>query len=594
MLAQQPIATRKLAAIMAIDVVGYSRLMGEDETGTAQAVREHREAARPLVITYGGRIFKTMGDGLLLEFPSVVAAVKCAIAIQELMIERGKDVPEEKQIIYRIGVNLCDVLIDGDDILGDGVNITARLEAICEPGSLMISAAAHDHVQGKIDVEFIDQGEQELKNITRPVRAYAVRIGSRRWKVATPSPTRAIFAPPRLSLLVLPFANLGGADTQDYFVDGVTESVTTELSRIRGSFVIARHTAFAYKGKSIDIRQIGRELNVRYVLEGSVRRAFERLRVAVQLIDVEPGNHVWADRFDKPVTDLFDMQDEIASRVANALDAQLVAAEARRAERLPNPDSMDLYFQGMAWYNRGGTRDSFARASAFYEQALEADPGNVDALAAKGYIDALVGVSLYSEDRAARFAAAEAALMNALAQSPDHAFAHLALGATLTYTNRGLEGIASCERALILNRNLAGAHFHIGAAKYLVGRAAETEAHVREALRLSPIGPHLFSWLANVGIAKLYLGKDEEALDWFRQSIEANRNYMQSYLFRSAAAAHLGRLDEARASMRAAIGLVPDLSVKRLTANPVSDNPTYLAQRERAVRGWRLAGLREE
>jgi len=269
-------ATRRLAAITAIDVVGYSRLMGEDEAGTATAVRGHREAARPIVASLGGRIVKTMGDGLLLEFPSVVAAVECAAAIQKLMAERNAEIPETKRIVYRIGVNLGDVLIEGDDILGEGVNIAARLEGICEPGGVLISGAAYDHVRGRIDANFVDLGEKALKNIARPVRVYAMNgsQGAASTPVATaPASPPDKSAPPRLSMVVLPFANIGGDSEQEHFVDGVTESLTTDLSRIRGSFVIGRNTAFTYKGKAVDLKRIGRELNVRYVLEGSVQRA---------------------------------------------------------------------------------------------------------------------------------------------------------------------------------------------------------------------------------------------------------------------------------------------------------------------------------
>src|SRR6204780_3060220 len=288
-------ATRRLAAIMAVDVLGYSRLMGEDEAGTARAVREHREAARPIVAGFGGRIVKTMGDGLLLEFPSVVAAaVECAIAIQKLLVERNPDVPEAKRIVYRIGVNLGDVLIEGDDILGEGVNIAARLEAIWEPGGVLMSSTAYDHVRGKIDADFVDLGEKALKNIARPVRTYAIKLGS-----ASVAPAPSAAAPnnqglPRLSTVVLPFVNMGGGAEQEHFVDGVTESLTTDLSRIRGAVVTSRNTAFTYKGKPLDVKTIGRELNVRYVLEGSVQRGGNRMRVNVQLIDAETGNHLWA------------------------------------------------------------------------------------------------------------------------------------------------------------------------------------------------------------------------------------------------------------------------------------------------------------
>ena len=272
------------------------------------------------------------------------------------------------------------MLIEGDDILGDGVNIAARLEGICEPGGVLISGTAYDHVRGKIDADFVDLGEKALKNIARPVRVYRGRdrLGKRRARAVRRRAERQ--GPPRLSIVVLPFANIGGDAEQEHFVDGVTESLTTDLSRIRGSFVIGRNTAFTYKGKAVDLKQIGRELNVRYVLEGSVQRGGNRMRVNVQLIDAETGNHLWAERFDKPLADLFDMQDEIVARLAGALNAQLVAAEARRAEQAPNPDSMDLYFQGLAWLNKGLTPDNVAQARSFFDRALSADPDNVDAL----------------------------------------------------------------------------------------------------------------------------------------------------------------------------------------------------------------------
>src|SRR5277367_3017751 len=290
-------------------------------------------------------------------------------------------------MLLRMGINLGDILIQGDDILGDGVNIAARLEGIAEPGGICISSSTYDHVRGKVAVEFADLGEQSLKNIARPVRAYAVvrdrlGVGSRAGST-TPSPSSA----PRLSIVVLPFANIGGDPEQDYFVDGVTESLTTDLSRISGSFVIGRHTAFTFKGKAVDLKQIGRELNVRYVLEGSVQRAGNRLRVNVQLIDAETGNHLWAERFDKPIADLFDMQDEIVSRLANTLDAQLSAAEARRAENSLHPNSMDLFFQGRACWNKGVTPEHLTQACGYFERALALDPGNIEALVGAAQVE---------------------------------------------------------------------------------------------------------------------------------------------------------------------------------------------------------------
>src|SRR5215468_1238934 len=368
---------RRLAAIVAADVAGYSRLMGADEVGTARALREHRVVTDALVAKHGGRIVKTTGDGVLLEFPSVVDAVECAVAVQAVMAERNEGVPADQRMLFRIGINLGDILIEGDDILGDGVNVAARLEGIAEPGGICVSSSAYEQVCGKVPVDFTDLGEQALKNISRPIRAYAVGPSANTHQTIPPPASAS-----RLSIVVLPFANLGGDPEQEYFVDGVTESLTTDLSRINGAFVIARNTAFTFKGKAIDIKQIGRELNVRYVLEGSMQRAGNRLRLNVQLIDAETGNHLWAERFDKPVGDLFDMQDEIVSRLANTLNAELIKAEARRAERSLRPDAMDLYFQGRAFLNKGSTPAFMARARDFFVRALVLDPDNIEAAVA--------------------------------------------------------------------------------------------------------------------------------------------------------------------------------------------------------------------
>ena len=424
-------ATRRLAAILAADVVGYSRLMGQDEAGTARAVREGHEASTPIVAGHGGRIVKTTGDGLLMEFPSVVAAVECAIAIQKLMTERNAETPEDMRILYRIGINLGDVLIEGDDIVGDGVNIASQLESVCEPGGIYVSGTAYDHVRGRVDANFADLGEKDLKNIARPMRVYAIRPGSESAAPAPPAFPNPQ-GPPRLSLVVLPFANMSDDPEQEYFVDGVTESLTTDLSRISGSFVIGRNTAFTYRGKPVALKQIGRELNVRYVLEGSVQRGADRMRVSVQLIDAESGNHLWAERFDKPLADLFDMQDDIVARLANALDSQLVVAEARRAERAPNPDSMDLWFQGRSLWNKGIAPDHLATARHLYERALALDPANVRALVGVAAVDSAVAVLFVADDRIARLAAAETALTKALSLAPENAFAHLCLGVVQT------------------------------------------------------------------------------------------------------------------------------------------------------------------
>jgi len=577
---------RRLAAILAADVAGYSRLMGADEVCTARTLREHRKVALALVAKHGGRLVKTTGDGVLLEFPSVVDAVECAVAVQALMAERNNGVPEDRRMLYRIGINLGDILIEADDILGDGVNVAARLEGIAEPGGVYLSDDAYRQVRGKVALDFADLGEQRLKNIDRPVRVYAVGLSANAHQTA-PLPSSA----PRLSMVVLPFANIGGGPKQDYFVEGVTESLTTDLSRINGAFVIACNTAFTFKGKRVDVKKLGCELNVRYVLEGSVQRGGNRLRVNVQLIDAETGNHLWAERFDKPIADLLDMQDEIVSRLANTLDAELIAVEARRAERSLHPDAMDLVFQGRAWANKGITPEYMGQARDFFERALVLDPSNVEALLGM----ALVETSLVHliDNRAARLAQAEAILLKALSAAPQHALGHMLLGVVQMYSNRAAQGIAECQRALALDRNLANAHGFIGAAKFFLGRPAETAAHINEALRLSPRDTNAFRWMQFAGNAHLHLGDYEAAVAWLRRGIEANRNYALMHLQLASALALRGSLDEARAAAQAGLALYAGFTIRRFRSADVGDNPTYLAGRERISDGLRIAGVPE-
>ncbi len=584
-------AARRLAAILAADVVGYSRMMGEDEAGTAKSVRESREAADRVIVAHGGRMFKTMGDGFLVEFPSVVAAVECALVLQVQIAERSKGVAEAKRLRYRMGINLGDVLVEGDDLVGDGVNIAARLEGVAEPGGICISGSAYETARGRLDARMIDLGERELKNIARPVRVYAIAPSLGDAGEDSPQTVTKPSGPPRLSLVVLPFANIGGDPEQEYFVDGVTESLTTDLSRIAGSFVIARNTAFTFKGKPVDVKTIGRELNVRYVLEGSVQRGGNRMRINVQLIDAASANHLWAERFEKPIADLFDLQDEIVARLANTLNAQLIAVEARRADRAPTPDSMDLYFQGMAWINRGVTSESMANARRFFERALALDPANVDALVGMAVVDVNVAIGLSTEDKTARFAAAEAAATEALSVAPEHAHAHLCMGMVLGFTNRAIRSIAEYERALALDRNLAGAHALIGQSKLFIGRGEETEAHVQEALRLSPRDAWVYTYLMIVGLAKSALGRDEEAISWLRRSIESNLNYPLCHFALAAALANLGRIDEARSEVGRGLALDPQFTVASFCSATGSNNSVYLAQRVHVIDGMRKAGV---
>jgi TolB-like protein/class 3 adenylate cyclase/Tfp pilus assembly protein PilF len=585
---------RRLAAIVAADVAGYSRLMHDNEEAThARFTALLKDAIEPAIAEHGGRIVKSTGDGFLAEFPSAVEAVRAAVQFQTRIKELAMAEVEDRRIVFRVGINIGDVIVEPHDIFGDGVNIAARLESISEPGGICISSSAYDQVRGKVGVEFADLGEQNLKNIACPVRVYAaVRDGVgpvTKGGSTTPYPPSA----PRLSIVVLPFVNIGGDPEQEYFVDGVTESLTTDLSRISGAFVIARNTAFTFKGKALDVKKLGRELNVRYVLEGSVQRSGNRLRVNVQLVDAETGNHLWAERFDKPIADLFDMQDEIVSRLANALDAELSAAEARRAEHSVHPDAMDLVFQGRSCFNRGLIPDYMTQARRFFEQALALDPQNIEAMVGLARVDQNLGASLMTDDRSARLAAAETTITKVLSLAPKHASAHAILGAVQIFTKRAAQSIAEFEQALAMDRNLARAHALMGLAKLFLGRGEETEPHVNEAFRLSPRDTFAPEWLVYVGLAKVQLGADAEAVVWLRRGLDANRNYSLAHFQLAAAFARLGKLDEAWAAVNSGLALDPRFTIRRLRANAPSDNPIYLAGRERLVEGMRLAGVPE-
>jgi TolB-like protein len=543
------------------------------------------------------RIVKLTGDGSLVEFRSVVDAVRCAVEVQNRMVERNASMPKDRSIEFRMGVHLGDVVEEADgDLMGDGVNIAARLEGIANPGAICLSEDAYRQVKGRLDLPMTDLGQTQLKNIAEPIRVYSLEVGEpaqAKKLVLAPAPEKSI--PPHLSMVVLPFANIGGGAEHEPFVDGVTESLTTDLSRIRGAYVVARNTAFTYKGQPLDVKRIGRELNVRYVLKGSVQRGGNRMRVNVQLIDAQTGNHLWAERFDKALADLFDMQDEIVARLAGALNAQLIAAEARRGEQAPTLDSMDLQFQGLAWINKGASPENVAQAQSLFDRALAADRDNVDALVGSAMVDAIQGSFSFVTDPAAAFVAAEAKLAKALSSVPDYAFGHMTLGLVYIFTKRAVPGIAECEHALALDQNLANAHFSIWVGKTFIGRAEETEAHIVEALRLSPRDPTAYVWMNNVGLANLFLGRCEQAAVWCRRAIEANRNFPHPHFLLGSALAHLGRLDEARSAIKTGLTLNPVLSLCRARSawSAMSDDPTYLAQIEPTLDGLRKAGVPE-
>src|SRR6266404_5460799 len=430
---KQPVE-RRLAAILAADVAGYSRLMGVDEEGTHDRLTAHfRELVDPKIKEHRGRTVKNTGDGLLAEFVSVVDAVRCAVQVQRGMIDREPEVPSEQRIRFRIGINLGDVIVEEHDIFGDGVNVAARLEALADPGGICISRTVRDHIRDKLAYSFEDRGDQSVKNIARPLRVYALRreaiadLPASSAPLATPVSRSA--RAPRLSIVVLPFANLSNDPDQGYVADGITEDLTTDLSRIAGMFVISGNTAFTYRNKPVDTKQIGRELRVRYVLKGSVRRSGNRLRVTARLIDATTDAHLWAERFDRDAGELFALQNEITGRIANALNLEIIGAEA--AQPTENPDALDYILRGRAAWNKGPTRDSYAQAISLFERALALDPRSADAqsrLAGALAARAIVGLT---DAAAADIARAEGLIAQVWEASPRSPFAHWVKGQVL-------------------------------------------------------------------------------------------------------------------------------------------------------------------
>ena len=497
---------------------------------------------------------KRTGDGVLVEFRSVVDAVRCAIEMQNGLIERNAGLPEDRRIQFRIGVHLGDVVEEADgDLMGDGVNIAARLEGIAKPGAIALSEDAYRQVKGRLDFAVSDMGLQALKNIAEPLRVYSLEVGTPADSRPAPleSPPQKP-GPPRCSIVVLPFASLGGGEEQESFVDGVTESLTTDLSRLANTVVVARNTAFTYKGKSIDAKQIGRELNVRYILEGSIQRGAGRMRINTQFIDAATGNHIWADRFDKPIADLFDMQDEIVSRLANQLRAELIAAEAERAEHEPNPDALDYYFRGVAAFNKGRL-ENILRAKELFEQALKLDPAHVDAIVGAARADVLT--ALYRQERARRSPQSRGD------RAPQRARDRSAqsLGASLARLRPGPDQsrrrAASASSSARCRSTATSASRTPGPASPRSCSAAPRRprrmSRRRSAFRRSTAVTFLWKYIA--GLAKLFLGADAEAVELFRKSIDASRNFPLNHFHNAAALALLGRQSEAEAEVAAGL-----------------------------------------
>ncbi|MBV8106579.1 MAG: adenylate/guanylate cyclase domain-containing protein [Hyphomicrobiales bacterium] len=627
--------TRKLAAILVADVVGYSRLAGADEERTLARLRGLRsDLIDPAVAAHHGRIVKHAGDGSIVEFRSVVDAVRCAIEVQSGLIERNAGVPPDRRIDFRVGVHVGDVVEESDgDLMGDGVNIAARLEGVAKPGAICLSEDAYRQVKSRLDLKVSDLGPVQLKNIAEPVHAYSLEVGkAAEPKPPPPTPTSALtpLASRRrwgsgplaavaalafllaasgwfllagrltkpaeaahLSVVVLPFTNLSGDPSQDYFADGVTENLTTELSRIRDSFVIARNTAFTYKGKSIDAKEIGKELGVRYVLEGSVQRDQSRVRVNAQLIDAETGAHLWADRFEEDTADLFKLQDEVVARLARSLDLALTKAEATRGLRSGNPDVIDLSLQGWTLIWRGFQQPMAERQRSVYEarrlldEALKIDPDDPDALAGSAYTyghDYIQGWAAPPTDYEAKVLGQ---VNRAIARDPDNVRAYFVKAVYLSTSHRHLEALAAADAGLAVNPNFTPLFSPRINAENSLGRFEQGKADAERAMmRLSRRDPYMGRFQVEVGDAELSLGHFDAAIAEYHKAIDSGLSTYYAHSNLSAAYAQAGRMEEAKAALSEARRLNPNLTVRWMTE--------HMPNLPAVFDGVRKAGLAEE
>jgi TolB-like protein/class 3 adenylate cyclase len=589
--------TRRLAAILAADVAGYSRLMGADEEGTHERLQAHlAEVVDPKIREHRGRTVKNTGDGLLAEFASVVDAVRCAVEVQRGMVAREPEVPEERRIRFCIGINLGNVMVEPHDIFGDGVNVAARLEALAEPGGICVSRVVRDQVRDRLNYTFEDQGEQQVKNIARPVRVYAWRPEGVTGGLATRVLSGSSRVAPRLSIVVLPFTNLSDDREQQYFADGITEDLTTDLSRLVGMLVISRNTAFTYQGKRVDTKQIGRELAVRYVLEGSARRSGNQVRVNAQLIDAESDAHLWAERFDGDTADLFALQDEITSRIAIALNTELIAAEAARPTE--RPDALDCILRGGAAQSKPVTPANYAEAVRLYERALALDPQSVEANSRLAI--ALTGRVLdqMSPSVAADIALAEEQVRQAVEAAPRSLLAHFAKGQILRVHNRYAEAVPEYEMAMTLNRNWVNALSALAECKLYTGSVGEMIPLVERAIRLSPRDPHIGIWYFRIGLGHLLQSRIDHAIVWLEKARADNAElpYVHSHL--ASAYALKDEIDRSATELAEARRLSLDgryVSITRLQATQYYGVPETRALYEATYfAGLRKAGMPEE
>jgi class 3 adenylate cyclase/TolB-like protein len=644
-------ASRRLAAILAADVAGYSRLMGADEEGTHERLRAHfRELVDPKIAEHRGRIVKNTGDGILAEFPSVVDAVRCAVEIQRGMTDREPELPEERRIRFRIGVNLGDVIVEEHDIFGDGVNIAARLEALAEPGGICISRTVRDHIGDRLPLAFDDIGQRSVKNIAQPVHAFAisasamtalpevakplqshavrarsisrlaviaggfaavVSIGVALWWVspkgnstavvqapatatAQNSPTPEARAAPPLSLVVLPFANLSNDPEQEYFANGITDDLTTDLSRLPGSFVIARNTAFTYKGKPTDAKQIGRDLGVHYVVEGSVRRTGDQVQINVQLIDAESGAHLWADRFDIDHRELANAQGEMTVRLALTLNIKLRKTELARSElrKAVDPDARDFVMRGWDWWNRPASPTTLKEGRQAFERALEIDPRSNDArIGLAMFLAVAVGMGIAEGSSLQDLSRAEQLAAEAIERDPNSSKAHEALGRVrLIQKNRLREAQAEFETAIALDRNNVAAVRNLGWALLHLGEPEACIAQGEQGMRLSPRDPGFWAFPAQLGVCHLFLSHVGLATDYLMKARAIAPQVWWIHFHLAGALGLRGDLDDGRAALAESLKLKPEINsiAQYLVLKPWYSSPEELPLEDHTL----LEGLR--
>ena len=572
--------SRRLAAILAADIAGYSALMGSDEARTVSDLKSHQAIVLPMVREFGGRIIDTAGDGILAEFPSVFNAVECAAAIQRKMAERNAAIEPQRRMEFRIGINLGDVIYDNDRIFGDGVNVAARLEAIAEPGSICVSGKVHEEIHAKIGLPYEDLGDKQLKNIAEPVRVFGIRLDR------APRQT-ALALPDKPSIAVLPFQNMSGDPEQEYFSDGMTEDLITDLSKVSGLFVIARNSSFAYKGRSVKVQEIGRDLGVRFVLEGSVRKAGNRVRITAQLIDAGSGGHLWAERFDRDLTDIFSTQDEVVAKIVGTLAVTLTRGEEQRLRRhgTGNVEAYESWLRARELLTCG-TRESVAQARVMYRRAIEVDLNFARPHAGLALAAISEYVSGWAPDPAQALDEAERWARRAVELSDQEPVSHMALGAVLLWRRDQEGALAESRRMMALDPNFAQGYCATGLALMYAGRAAEALEPFAMAMRLDPLYPSMV--LHFLAQANFSLGKYDVAAQQLVDRIARTPGTDASRMLLASCYGHLGRAEDARAAWVELLKVNPDFSLmQRGRVLPYKDARDF----QRIAEGLAKAGL---